>query len=252
MQIIKKTRQVGTSSGVLLPKAWLNKQVIVRLVELDKKTIIKSIVNILLKENIPLEDIIGIYLFGSYARGEETPNSDIDILVITENTSSFIITENFEITVTTKENLKNLMNKNLYTASILKEASPLINSEFLENIKSSSNTANFPFKKYLKEISSQIESDEEILALEEGLVDEAIIYSLILRIKALYLLSCILHNKKPTKKEIIEIIKNKKLYALYESVKNNTPVKETANLEETNMLIKKARSLIEKCRTKTK
>ncbi len=33
MEIIKKTREVGKSSGVLLPRSWLNKQVVVNLFE---------------------------------------------------------------------------------------------------------------------------------------------------------------------------------------------------------------------------
>ncbi len=252
MQIIKKTRQVGTSSGVLLPRAWLNKRVVVQLLELDKKTIVKTVIDILLEKNISLQDIIGIYLFGSYARGEITLNSDIDILIITKNISSFIIKENFEITLVTEKNFKKRMNKDLYTASILKESSPLINNEFLENIKSSFNIKNFPFKKYLKEIKSGIEFDEEILNLEEGVVDETLIYSITLRIRELYLLLCILNNERPTKKGILEIIKNKKLYDIYASIKNNTPLKETANLEETHELIKKIKFLIEKCQTKVK
>ena len=39
----------------------------------------------IIKKYIDLSDVIGIYLTGSYARGEEDEESDIDVLVITEN-----------------------------------------------------------------------------------------------------------------------------------------------------------------------
>lgn len=43
MRIIKKTREVGKSVGVLLPKSWLNKNVSVQLISNDFQTITKDV-----------------------------------------------------------------------------------------------------------------------------------------------------------------------------------------------------------------
>jgi predicted nucleotidyltransferase len=44
-------------------------------------TLIKKFLNLLLQEGIPVEKA---YLYGSYARGEENEESDIDILLVSE------------------------------------------------------------------------------------------------------------------------------------------------------------------------
>ena len=79
MELIKTTVKVGNSAGVLLPKKYLNSQVKIILEPLN---IEKDVIEILMDEKI-LDKIMGIYIIGSYAREEQTIESDIDILVIT-------------------------------------------------------------------------------------------------------------------------------------------------------------------------
>jgi len=81
---IKKTVKAGNSSAVILPRAWLNQEVRVELVKKSQETILFDTINIA-KKYMELKDIIGIYLAGSYARGEESKDSDIDILIISNN-----------------------------------------------------------------------------------------------------------------------------------------------------------------------
>ena len=76
-ELIKPIVKVGNSAGIILPKEWLNGKEKVELIE-TPKDIKKELLEVL---DSYLPDIIGIYLTGSYARGEETPESDIDILV---------------------------------------------------------------------------------------------------------------------------------------------------------------------------
>ena len=104
--IISRTRQVGNSSGVLLPKEWLNKKVVVTLTELSEKEILQEVIKILYEKGI-LNDVLGIYLIGSYARkkNEVTPESDIDLLVITENTGRTIEKENYQINLVKEDDL---------------------------------------------------------------------------------------------------------------------------------------------------
>ena len=72
--ITKKTRAVGTSAGVLLPRSWLNKRVVVTLEEKNIENITKEIINFLVEKNL-LNEVKGIYLIGSYARDEESSDS---------------------------------------------------------------------------------------------------------------------------------------------------------------------------------
>jgi len=81
-QIIKNSIPWGNSAGVIIPKKWLGKQVKITLI--DRTTEIKKEVFKIIDPY--LEDIIGIYITGSYARGEQTKESDIDIIVISNNT----------------------------------------------------------------------------------------------------------------------------------------------------------------------
>jgi len=59
--ITKQTREVGTSAGVLLPRSWLNKQVVVTLFEPSRDKIAKDVIEELFKHDLN-EEIKGIYL----------------------------------------------------------------------------------------------------------------------------------------------------------------------------------------------
>src|SRR3989344_1988967 len=55
-----------------------------------KDTTLHDVLHIV-KSSIDLSEIIGIYLVGSYARGDNTYTSDIDILIISEKTNRELI-----------------------------------------------------------------------------------------------------------------------------------------------------------------
>ena len=132
--IVKQAREVGTSAGVLLPRGWLNKQVVVTLFEPSKEKIAQDILACLFKQDLN-EEIKGIYLFGSYARGDFDFNSDIDVLVITEKTNKLVNYNNYEILLVSESSfLKNLPN-NLNRLSILKEIKVIFNKGLIEKYK---------------------------------------------------------------------------------------------------------------------
>ena len=83
--ILRKTIKSGNASAVVLPKSWLDKKVRVEIIDKSLETILHDVLDII-KFHIDLPEIIGIYLVGSYARGDQTDLSDIDILIISENT----------------------------------------------------------------------------------------------------------------------------------------------------------------------
>ena len=78
--LLKKTIKSGNASAVVLPKAWLDKRVKVELIDKTSEIILHDVLDIV-KSSMDLSEIIGIYLVGSYARGDRTNLSDIDILI---------------------------------------------------------------------------------------------------------------------------------------------------------------------------
>src|SRR3989344_4240761 len=92
-EIIKQTFKLGNSGGVLLPIEWKGKKVAIKLIE---KSITKEIIEILDERDL-LKNTIGIFLAGSYARGEETELSDIDILIVTDDIDRQVKIGKYEI-----------------------------------------------------------------------------------------------------------------------------------------------------------
>ena len=76
---IKKTVRAGNSSAVILPRAWLDREVRVELVKKTPKIILQETISIL-EKHIKSEEIIGIYLVGSYARKEEDKKLNTQII----------------------------------------------------------------------------------------------------------------------------------------------------------------------------
>ena len=237
----KQTIKLGNSAGVLLPKEWLNGIVEVKLVRppINEKELLKELLEKLQKY---LPNIIGIYLVGSYARNDHDTNSDIDILVITDKINKLIKIGNYEIILKSEETLKKTISNNLYLLSLIKEAKPLINKKLLEKYSKIKNNLNI--KKIKKEIENMSNINKESIDFsieyKQDLID-GIAYSLVLRLRELYLLKCIVKNKIPNKKELIGKIP-KNVYEAYIRVKRNH--KQLNNLnpkdaETTYNLIKK-------------
>jgi predicted nucleotidyltransferase len=221
METIKKqTIRLGNSAGVLLPREWLNSIVEVKLLKtpITKEAILKDL-NIYLKDY--LENIFGIYLIGSYARGDYDENSDIDVLVITDKINKSIKKNNYEIILISEDNLLKKLFKNLYLISGIRESEPIINKRLLEKFKEIKPKINI--KEHKKEI-------ESVLAINKDMIDTAkeynqnvldgTIYSLVLRLRELYLIKCIINDKKTDKKEFLKHI-SKKTYEAYLRVKRD-------------------------------
>ena|SRR3989338_929126 len=126
---IKKTVRAGNSSAVILPRAWLDQEVRVELVKKTPEKILYETLSIASK-HVALEEIIGIYLAGSYARGEEDRKSDIDILIITSDVDKEMIHEGiYNVLIVSDSLLKwKLENDILPIGPMLKEAVALLNS----------------------------------------------------------------------------------------------------------------------------
>ena len=236
-EIIKQAFKLGNSAGVLLPIAWKDKKVAIKLID---KSISQEIFEILEEKNL-LKKVIGIFLAGSYARGEETESSDIDILVVTDSINKQIKKGKYEIILISKDKFKKAIIKSLYLASLISEAKAILNEDFLNYWKNKA--PDISIKKHLDEIKSitrinerMIEIDEE---LEENVLDETL-YSVVLRLRELYLIECLKNAKKPTNKEFIDLIRkigSEESYNAYLRIKNNLKSKKVISAKEAGALI---------------
>ncbi len=218
--IVKQTREVGTSAGVLLPRKWLNKQVVVTLIHPSGEEIAKDILDILFKHNIN-EEIKGIYLFGSYARKDYDFDSDIDVLVITQKTNKLINQDNYELLLVSEQNFSKNLSSSLNYLSILKEAKVIINKELIEKYSNKKHKLNI--KKTLIEIRKILKINEEstrICEKNKENIPDGIVYSIILRLRELYLIKSLLSNRSYSKENFIKTC-GKKIYSAYNRIKRN-------------------------------
>lgn len=251
MELIKQTIKLGNSSAVILPRAWIKQKVKVQLI---KETITDKILEIL-KERDILKEARGIYITGSYARDEQTTDSDIDILVITNSLNKQMSINNYEITLISKSSLDSKIKTNLYLLATIKEAKTILNDSLLQYYKALS--PEIPIKKHLEEIkkitkinSSSIELSKE----NKEKVADGIIYSIILRLRELYLIDSIINNKKYSNQALLAKIQeiNPELYNAYLRIKRAKPAKNNSKPEDALALIKLTKKLIENAKQKKK
>ncbi len=241
--IIRNVGKWGNSSGILLPKEWLGNQV--KIVLIDRTLEIKKEVLSILDPY--LEDIIGIYLNGSYARGEQEEDSDIDVLAISKNTKKELISGKYHISIATLQGIKKTMS--YYPELIiprLREAKVILNPQILEELNS------YPinkksFKNFVEDTKIMIKMDREFIKLDqldgEKLESKAIIYSMILRLRGIFLIKCVLKNQKYSKisfkKWILRSLDEKefeKAYKIYKAIRDKRADKTEIKLESAKKL----------------
>jgi hypothetical protein len=225
---IKKAIKAGNSSAVILPRAWLNKEVRIELIRKTPEIILKETLEIL-EKNIPLESIIGIYLVGSYARQEEDENSDIDLLVITDNIDRKMIEDGiYNILIVSYQLLHQKLEQDLFpVGQMLKEAKSLLNSNYIRDLDIKITKKNV--KWYLDTTKEKLRAIKEYLddakKENEKHIGDRVAYTLVLRIRTLEIIKKIAQNRNYSKKEFIVLIKKisggTNAYEGYLIVKNN-------------------------------
>lgn len=204
MELVKQTRKLGNSAGVLLPKEWLNTIV--------KVSIVNSLVPGEIIKDIELEKAEGAYLAGSYARGEETSESDIDILVITEDIHKSVKKGKYDISYVPERDIMGA-NAIIYYPMLI-ESKTLINESLKERLikKIKKQINNKYLGEYIKKTKEILDLNEKEIKLSklknEEYVDNSIGYSLVLRLRTYYILECLKKNRLWSKKEFLNIIKN--------------------------------------------
>jgi len=218
--LVKQTREVGTSAGVLLPRSWLNRQVVVTLLHPSKEKIMQDILTEVIKQNLN-EEIKGIYLFGSYARGDYDSNSDIDILIITHETTKLINHDSYEIMLVTEKDFSKNLSTNLNYLSILKEVKTLFNKELIDKYRLGKHKPDM--RKNISEIKSifNINKDTVETCKENNMnVPDGVVYSIVLRLRELYLIRCLFSDKAYYKKDFLKIT-GENIYSAYTRIKRN-------------------------------
>lgn len=239
-QLIKPIVRVGNSAGVILPKEWLHHEA---RIEIIIKT--PDIFEILKQEKVPLEKVKGIYIVGSYARGEETKESDYDILIITQDINSKIQKLNSEIILISEENLKDSLTKNILPLlPMLKESKPILNSTLIDSYKKTlPNSKNL--KWHLETTISAIKIIEQTLSIDQEISEKtsnSLAYPIILRLREAYIVDCLIKDKKWTTKELTSLIKkltgSLEIYNEYKLIKSNKKQKKLISIKQANSILK--------------
>ena len=228
MELTRNVRRWGNSAGVLLPKEFEGKEV--KIILIDRTLEIKKEIFSILSSY--LEDILGIYLVGSYARGEETEDSDIDIIAISKNTRKEIISGKYHISITPLDNIKKTMKA--YPELVfprLMESKAILNYSLLEELQKIK-IEKSSFKNFVEDSKRVIKINKGFLELDKNKSDyvktKRIVYSLILRLRGILLIKGVLEKKKYSnkifKKWLLEILNEEefeKAYSIYMAIKDN-------------------------------
>ncbi len=260
MKLIKKAVEIGNGAAVYIPKEYIGKDIVVLLPEGIKE--IKNRVLSSLIEFMP--NILGVYLYGSYARNEEKSGSDIDILVITnakeKNDKIKEILKDIDVRVLTLESIKKSMKE--YPGlimPILKEAETLVNPRLLDELRNSE----IDFKKLkwnFDDIKRIISIIEKFIEIDDKNISPLHIYSLVMRVRICYMIECLLKNKIFYNKDIERLLLHyrfkkegiDKFFYIYSLVKENKEPKIKIEKNEILDLIKFLKEYSKKLENETK
>ncbi|MEK6871545.1 MAG: nucleotidyltransferase domain-containing protein [Nanoarchaeota archaeon] len=243
MRIIKKAIEIGNGAAVYIPKEYSGKEIVILLPDG-----IKEIKNEILQKLIPyMNNIVGVYLYGSYARDEQTLDSDTDVLVITKDKDDDIKKDlqDIDVRVISLENVKKSIKEYpLLIIPILKEAIVLLNPILLEELQT--NKIDFRKLKWsFDDIKRIIKIIEEFIKIDENNIAPSHVYSLLMRIRGCYVMECLLKNKKYSnqgvKKRLEEYGLEGRListfFEIYRKIREEEQVKIKVNKEEITRLI---------------
>lgn len=203
----KQVVRFGNGSIVYTPKKWIGKKV--QVIMEQQPLNIRDEVLELVKPH--LDSIECIFLYGSFARDEQTDDSDIDVMVISDKKFSPRKMEKFDLSVKTKGECLKEMEKDhtLFLHQIVKEAKPILNEPLLKELKQLKIKPNFKilFGDVLgafKKVKELLDSNTD----KEYLDSNTVIYSLILRLKGLFLVQCIKKKQEFSNKKFKIFLSN--------------------------------------------
>lgn len=235
-QIMKTVVKSGNGGAVWVPRAWLGEEVIVILPEKPKFKVEERVIHLL---EPYLKDIISVGIYGSYARNEQTKESDVDVLVITKgkDIKLNLKKEKIDLVSYTIDKLKAAIESQpAVYYQMIQEAKPLINAYVLEELKAIQVTKE-SFKDYLTETKEHLESNKGLLELDKidniYLKSYSVLYSSMLRLRVLFIIKCILKKAKFSNKKFKKWLIGKKLspqefndsYKVYKFIRDSQDTK---------------------------
>ncbi len=249
-QIIRIVTEVGNGAHIFAPREWLNEKVLV--VRIEKKSINEEILKMLSPN---LDKIICILLYGSYARGENEKDSDVDILVVAKEKFKIKNRSNFEFTIIQEDSLINSIKINpIMMYSIFREAKALINGGYLEKLQKERIKFKL-FYPFIKTTKESIKSSEELIELDKKIgkiASNSVIYSLILRLRGVFIVESMLNNKKYSN----QLFKNwvltncdinyDSIYQVYRSIRDGIKSKDKISIAEEEVLLSFLKEKIKK------
>jgi len=194
--VTKVVKRYGNSGGVYLPSSWIGGTVEIALASSPPRP----------EKDLPLalagsmEHIVSILLYGSYARGEHTKGSDIDVIVVTDNHTKAMKAPgglggmNYDIRVMRADDIKRLASRDILLSKSLEDAKAILNDSFLDELRSIK-----PKGSLAERISLARSSIEIIKSLhDEGGGSASLVYPLVMRIKEMLLMKCAREGKRYT------------------------------------------------------
>ncbi len=239
-QIIRKVSKIGNGAHVFAPKEWVDEEVMIVRILKPKSTLKEEIINLLLNYT---EDVLGVYLIGSYARGEQTARSDVDVLVITDGINKRIKKGKYDILFLSEDALKKQLKTNILPLLLMiREAKSLINPKLIEKYKNTPLTKR-NLKFHIETTKSALNVNKEVIELDKSFGDkssDASAYSLILRLRGIYLVDCLIKDKRWSNKEFVQLVKkiagSEEAYKGYLRSKEDKRSKENLNPTEAEKL----------------
>ena len=144
----------------------------------------------------------------------------------------------YNILIVSKELLNQKLEYDLFPiGQMIKEAKALINSSYLDSIEVKITKKNV--KWYIDTTKEKLELIKELLKNAKEEVNNKIIYTLILRIRTLYIIQGLINNQAYSKKDFMKLITKiagKIPYESYLSVKNNSEETNKTTKEEAEKL----------------
>ncbi|MFH1256965.1 MAG: DUF2080 family transposase-associated protein [Candidatus Diapherotrites archaeon] len=267
-EVVKEVVPFGNGSIVYTPKKWVGQTVRV-ILEGEPLNLRESIMEPLQPF---LEHVKGVFLHGSFARNEQSRESDIDVLVVADEKFVPEKKGRLDFTVISEAVLrKELAGKDpFYVYNILQEARPILNESLLKELKGIKIDKR-NFKWLLDESESALKIAKEFLELDrqqkrETLDSTAIIYTMVLRLKRLFMVQRVLENKKYSNKGFKEFMESKGLakelvertHKIYGAERDERKAAESISIQETGQLYEVVENELKKmkgeyrCRQKRK
>jgi len=237
--IIKKVMKSGNSGSVYVPKEWIDQLVLIRLF---------SVNGMVLDALSPyLGNILGIYLYGSHARGDETRDSDIDVFVITNKEIVLREMHGMNIEVIRMDEIEDYFKEHpIEFYSMIREAVPIMNESLLEKLRGFELDSE-KIKKYYEDVERTLTLVKELE--RDGDLSGAV-YSLILRLKGMYIIQ--LGDREYSREGFEDFMAEKgikkerfrRLYGVYRAKRGDKEVGYEVSLRDVRMLYEIAEKVL--------